>query len=65
LDMVELSHQVVQVLRAIKKELMKEKGPKWLRDLLSILALRKYIENLLTNISKLMYRRDIALVALG
>lgn len=56
---------VTQVLRAIKKEASKNKTPDWPRDPLPIIALRYYVDVPPHRADVSMYKRDIALVALG
>ncbi|CAG8725424.1 20903_t:CDS:2, partial [Racocetra persica] len=56
---------VTQVLRAIKKETSKYKTPDWPCDPLPIEALRHYVDVPPSWADDLMYKRDIALVALG
>ncbi|CAG8851294.1 15644_t:CDS:2, partial [Racocetra persica] len=56
---------VTQVLRAIKKKASKNKTPDWPRDPLPIIALRYYMDVPPHRADISMYKRDIALVALG
>ncbi|CAG8835156.1 33617_t:CDS:1, partial [Racocetra persica] len=56
---------ITQVLRAIKKKASKNKTPDWPRDPLPIIALRYYMDMPPYRANVSMYKRDIALVALG
>ncbi|CAG8812995.1 26915_t:CDS:1, partial [Racocetra persica] len=56
---------VTQVLRAIKKEASKNKTLDWPHDPLPIIALRYYVDVLPHRADVSMYKKDIALVALG